>query len=130
MFEKNIFFNDYKLTMSSFIKTSFKNVYIENHLTVRQWCKYSVETLTGIKFITWKYVGNSRKKFRNRSIFVFPCPYFGAYGFCASAPGSSQPLVTFFFSNGRVCQVTPRLKAHFAKNTTHYLFPVPQLAFH
>jgi hypothetical protein len=97
MFEKNIFFNDYKLTMSRFIKTSFKNVYIENHLTVRQWCKYSVETLTGIKFITWKYVGDSRKKFRNRSIFVFPCPYFGAYGFCASAPGSSQPLLTFFF---------------------------------
>jgi hypothetical protein len=29
----------------------------------------------------------------------------------------------FFFSNVRVCQVIPRLKDHFARNTTHYLFP-------
>jgi hypothetical protein len=38
MFEK-ISFNDYKLTTSGFIKTSFKNVHIENHQTVGQWCK-------------------------------------------------------------------------------------------
>jgi hypothetical protein len=43
--------------------------------------------------------------------------------FCIFAPGSSQPTPNFFFSNRRVCQVTPRLKAHFAKKTTHYLFP-------
>jgi hypothetical protein len=39
---KKISFNDYKLTTSGFIKTSFKNVYIENHQTVRQWCKYII----------------------------------------------------------------------------------------
>jgi hypothetical protein len=65
---------------------------------------------------------NFCKKSRNRSIFIFPCPNFDAYGFCISAPGSVQPPPTFFF-NGRVCQVTPRLKDHFARNTTHYLFP-------
>jgi hypothetical protein len=37
-------------------------------------------------------------------------------------PEVRTPL-TFFFFYGRVCQGTPRLKAHFAKNTTHYLFP-------
>jgi hypothetical protein len=49
------------------------------------------------------------------------CPHFGAYGFCISAPGISQPPLTFF-SNGRVCQITPHLKDYFAKNTTVYLF--------
>jgi hypothetical protein len=28
-----------------------------------------------------------------------------------------------FVSNGSVCQVTPRLKAHFARNIMHYFFP-------
>jgi hypothetical protein len=42
-------------------------------------------------------IGDFCKKSRNRSIFVFPCPYFGAYGFSISAPGSSQPPLTFFF---------------------------------
>jgi hypothetical protein len=54
-------------------------------------CKYSVET--GIKLIS-----DFRKKSRNRSIFVFPYPYFGIHiWFCISAPGSSQPPLTFFF---------------------------------
>jgi hypothetical protein len=35
------------------------------------------------------------KKPRNKSIFVFPCPHFGAYGFCISAPGSSQLRESF-----------------------------------
>jgi hypothetical protein len=42
------------------------------------------------------------------------------YGFCIFCSGSPQQPLTFFFSN--VCTVTPRLKAHFARNTTHYLF--------
>jgi hypothetical protein len=36
-------------------------------------------------------IGNFCKKIRNRSIFVFPCPHFGVYGFCISVPGSQQP---------------------------------------
>jgi hypothetical protein len=67
-------------------------------------------------------IGSFCKKFRNRSTFVFPCPHFGAYGFCISPPGSAQPPLTFF-SNRRVRQVTPCLKAHFTRNATHYLFP-------
>jgi hypothetical protein len=67
-------------------------------------------------------MGDFCKKSRNRWIIVFPCLHFGAYGFCMSPSGSAQPPLTFFFSNVRVCQVTPRLKAHFARNTTHYLF--------
>jgi hypothetical protein len=67
-------------------------------------------------------IGNFCQKSRNRSIFIFLCPHFDAYGFCLPAPGSVQPP-QFFFSNGRVCQVTPRLKDHFARNTMHYLFP-------
>jgi hypothetical protein len=67
-------------------------------------------------------IGNFCKKSRNRSIFVFPYPHFGVYGFCLSASGSSQPPLTLFFSNGRVLQVTPRLKGYFVRNTTHYLF--------
>jgi hypothetical protein len=35
--------------------------------------------------------------------------------------GAHPPLI--FFQNVRVCQVTPRLKGHFASNTTYYLFP-------
>jgi hypothetical protein len=62
------------------------------------------------------------KKSRNRSIVVFPGLHFGAYGFCISPPGRTQPSLTFFL-NVRVYQVTPRLKGHFARNTTHYLFP-------
>jgi hypothetical protein len=68
-------------------------------------------------------IGDFCKKSRNRSIFVFSCPHFGAYGFCISPPGSAQAPLTFFFFNVRVCEVTPRLKGHFARNTTHYLFP-------
>jgi hypothetical protein len=67
-------------------------------------------------------IGDFCKKYRNRSIFIFPCPHFDACGFCISAPGSSQPPPTFFFSNIRVYQVTPRLKGQFVRNTTHYLF--------
>jgi hypothetical protein len=53
---------------------------------------YSVETLTGIKFI-----GDFCKKSRSRSIFVFPCLHFGAYGFCISSPGNAQRPLNFFF---------------------------------
>jgi hypothetical protein len=42
-------------------------------------------------------MGDFCKKSRNRSIFVFSCPHFGAYGFCISPPGSAQPPLTFFF---------------------------------
>jgi hypothetical protein len=42
-------------------------------------------------------IGGFCKKSRNRSIFVFPCPHFGAYNFCISALGSSQQPLTFFF---------------------------------
>jgi hypothetical protein len=42
-------------------------------------------------------MGDFCKKSRNRSIFVFPCLYFGAYGFCICPPGSAQPPLTFFF---------------------------------
>jgi hypothetical protein len=35
-------------------------------------------------------IGDFCKKSRNRSIFVFSCPNFGAYGFCISA---GVPLV-------------------------------------
>jgi hypothetical protein len=56
---------------------------------------YSVETLTGIKFITWTCV-IFVKKSRNRSTFVFSCPHFGVVGFCVSASGSSEPPLTFF----------------------------------
>jgi hypothetical protein len=58
-----------------------------------------------------------KKKSRNRSIIVFPCPHFGTYSFCISALGSAQPPLTFFFQK---CQVTGHLKGHFARNTTHY----------
>jgi hypothetical protein len=37
------------------------------------------------------------KKSQNRSIIGILCPYFGAYGFCISAPGSALPPLTFFF---------------------------------
>jgi hypothetical protein len=50
------------------------------------------------------------------------CKHFGAYGFYICPPGSAQLPLTFF-SSVSVCQVTPRLKAHIARNTTHYLFP-------
>jgi hypothetical protein len=39
-------------------------------------------------------IGGFCKKYRNRSIFVFSCPHFGAYGYCISPPGSAQPLLT------------------------------------
>jgi hypothetical protein len=42
-------------------------------------------------------IGNFCKKSRNRSIFIFPCPHFDAYGFCISTPGSAQPPPNFFF---------------------------------
>jgi hypothetical protein len=42
-------------------------------------------------------IGDFCKKSRNRLTFVFPCPHFGAYGFCISGPGSVQPPLTFFF---------------------------------
>jgi hypothetical protein len=67
-------------------------------------------------------IGDLCKKYRNMSIFIFPCPHFDVYRFCISAPGSAQPPQTFFFSNVRVYQVTPRLKGKFVRNTTHYLF--------
>jgi hypothetical protein len=67
-------------------------------------------------------IGDFCKKYLNRSIFIFPCPYFDAYGFCISAPGSAQPAPTFFFSNVRVYQVTTCLKGQFVRITTHYLF--------
>jgi hypothetical protein len=65
-------------------------------------------------------MGGFCKKSRNRSILVFPCPHFGVYGFRISPSGNAQPSLTFF-SNGRVRQVTPRLKAHFARNTICFL---------
>jgi hypothetical protein len=71
-------------------------------------------------------IGGFCKKSQNRSIFVFPCPHFSAYGFCISPPGSAQPPLTFFVKwkgTQGVRQVTPCLKAHFARNATHYLFP-------
>jgi hypothetical protein len=68
--------------------------------------KYSVETLTGIKFITWTFV-----KHLEKGQFLF----FLAFG------ASAHPPLTFF-SNIRVYQVIPRLKDYFARNTTHYLF--------
>jgi hypothetical protein len=42
-------------------------------------------------------IGGFCKKSRNMSIFVFSCTHFGAYGFSISAPGSSEPPLTFFF---------------------------------
>jgi hypothetical protein len=39
---------------------------------------------------------NFCKKYRNSTIFIFPCPHFDAYGFCISAPGSAQPPPTFW----------------------------------
>jgi hypothetical protein len=42
-------------------------------------------------------IGTFCKKSRNRSIFVFPCPHFGVYGFCIYPPGSAQLPLTFFF---------------------------------
>jgi hypothetical protein len=51
----------------------------------------------------------------------FPAHILAHMVFAYLLPKSSQPPLTFF-SNGRVCQVTPRLKAHIAKNRTHYLF--------
>jgi hypothetical protein len=42
-------------------------------------------------------IGDFCKKYRNMSIFIFPCPHFDAYRFCISAPGSTQPPPTFFF---------------------------------
>jgi hypothetical protein len=68
-------------------------------------------------------IGGFCKKFRDRSIFVLPCPHFGVYGFYIPAPGSSQPRLHLFFFKSWVCKVIPRLKAHFARTTTHYLFP-------
>jgi hypothetical protein len=66
-------------------------------------------------------MGDFYKKSRNRSIFVFPCPHFGVYGFCIYPPVSAQPPLTFFFKYKGIPRL-PRLKAHFARNTTHYLF--------
>jgi hypothetical protein len=57
---------------------------------------YGVETLTGMKLITWTWA-IFIKKSRNRSIFVFPCPHFGVYGFCIYPPVTAQPPLTFFF---------------------------------
>jgi hypothetical protein len=45
-------------------------------------------------------IGDFCKKSRNRSIFVFSCPHFGAYCFCLSAPISAQPPVFFFKCKG------------------------------
>jgi hypothetical protein len=79
---------------------------------------YSVETLTDNFDI-----GDFCKKFRNKSIFIFPCPHLGVYGFCIYILPEERNHPKLFFSNVRVCQVTPRLKPHFARNIMHYLFP-------
>jgi hypothetical protein len=42
-------------------------------------------------------IGDSCKKSRNRSIFVFPCPYFGAYSFCISGSWKLATTPNFFF---------------------------------
>jgi hypothetical protein len=42
-------------------------------------------------------IGNFCKKIPKQVDFCFSWPTFGVYGFCVSAAGSSQPLLTFFF---------------------------------
>jgi hypothetical protein len=64
-------------------------------------------------------IGDFRKQSRNRSIFVFPCPHFGGFWFLHISSRKCATTHNFFFSNGRVCQVIPHLKAHFANNTTY-----------
>jgi hypothetical protein len=52
-------------------------------------------------------IGNFCKKSRNRSIFAFPCPHFGVYGFCLSVSESSQSPLTFFFKwKGMPCDTS------------------------
>jgi hypothetical protein len=80
-----------------------------------------VETLTGIKFITWTLVIFVKNPETGRYLF-FPAHILTDMVFAYLLP-KARNHPELFFSNGRVCQMTPPLKAHFAKNTTHYLFP-------
>jgi hypothetical protein len=82
---------------------------------------YRVETLTGIKFITWKWAIFVKNPETGR--FLFFLAHILTHMVFAYLLPEVRNHPQLFFSNGRVCQVTPRLKDHFAKNTTHYLFP-------
>jgi hypothetical protein len=79
-----------------------------------------VETLTGIKFITWTLVIFVQNPETGR--FLFFLAHILAHLVFANLPRKLATTPNFFFANG-TCQVIPRLKAHFAKITTHYLFP-------
>jgi hypothetical protein len=76
---------------------------------------YSVETLTGTKIHNFD-LGDFCKKSRNRSIFVFPCPHFDAYGFCISTPGSAQPPLTTWQRIQRTICLLNIFKAYVLKN--------------
>jgi hypothetical protein len=81
---------------------------------------YRVETLTGIKFITWKqriFVKNPET-----GRFLFFLLHILVHMVFAYLFREVRNHPQLFFSNVRVYQVTPRLKGQFVRNTTHYLF--------
>jgi hypothetical protein len=57
---------------------------------------HSVETLTGIKFITWTWAVFVKNPGTGRFLF-FLAHILAHNGFCISTPGSAQPHLTFFF---------------------------------
>jgi hypothetical protein len=81
---------------------------------------YSVETLTGIKF-----VGDFCKKISKQVDFCFSLSTFWSIWFLHIFSRKCTTATNFFcnFVNVMVYQVIPRLKAHFARNTMPYLFP-------
>jgi hypothetical protein len=71
---------------------------------------YSVET-----FVTRIFI---------KKILFFLAHILAHNGFCLSAPEvCNHPYFFFFQISIMVCQATPRVKSHFARNRTHYLFP-------
>jgi hypothetical protein len=80
-----------------------------------------VETPTGTKFITWTWAILAKNSETGRFLCLpahIPVPMVFAH---LLPEVRNHPQLSP--SNVRVCQVIPRLKAHSARNTTHYLSP-------
>jgi hypothetical protein len=83
---------------------------------------YSVETLTGIKFITWTWAIFVKNPETGR--FLFFLAYILVHIVFAYLLPEVRNHLFFLKCRGyTLYQVSPRLKGYLAGNTTHYLFP-------
>jgi hypothetical protein len=95
-------------------------ILIHNHFESPNHPIYSVETLTGIKFIAWTWAIFAKNPETGR--FLFFLAYILMHMVFAYLLPEVRNNPLLFFSNIGVYQVRPRLKAPFARNTTHYIF--------